>query len=254
MEARGRFERLSCLIVLVAALSLLPAAAARADLEFQAQWGAPKNGELVSPLAVDIDAAGNSYVTDVTTSSVQKFDPSGAFVRSFGSPGTGPGQLSLPSAVAVDPANGDVYVADFAGVDALSTVNSRIERFDAAGNFLGQFGGFGTTEGQFGFVQGIAVFSGAVFVADTGNNRIQRFDTAGQFQRMWGRDVNPGGGTGAEICTSGCKKGMFGSGDGELDGPKALDVDSVFGFVLISDTGNQRVQRWTPGLTFATKF
>lgn len=321
MEAWGRFGWLSRAIVLAGAVSLVFAATAHAELEFLTQWGAPQNGELISPISVDIDTAGNSYVADASTSSVQKFDPNGVFVQRFGTPGSGPGQLSFPTAVAVDSSSGNVYVADLTGLDDPATFNVRIERFDASGNFLGQFGSFGTAEGQFGSVNGISVYAGAVYVADGGNNRVQRFNTVGGFHRMWGRDVNPGGGTGPEICTSGCKKGELGStegefaglndvaagsfgvmvtedennriqrfdangafqvmggkdvnpgggtgaetctvgckaglsgtGDGELDTPEGLDVDSVFGFVLVADSGNHRVQRWNPGLTYASQF
>jgi DNA-binding beta-propeller fold protein YncE len=312
---------LSRLLVLAASVSLLLAARAHADLGFLTQWGAPKAGELISPVNVDMDAAGDSYVADASTARVEEFDPNGVFIRSFGSRGTGPGQLTLPTAVAVDPGSGDVYVADLSGFEGPSTLNSHIERFDANGAFIGQFGSAGSAEGQFGFVSGISVYLGTLYVADSGNNRVQRLSASGQFQRMWGRDVNPGGGTGAEMCTAGCKhgeegttegefagltdvaagsfgvvtsedenhriqrfdasggfqvmggkdvapgggtgpetctsgcqKGTPGSGDGELDAPQALDVDSVFGFILISESGNNRVQRWTPGLSFASKF
>jgi len=43
---------------------------------------------------------------------VQKFTADGAFVASFGSPGTGRGELGRPSGVAVDP-DGDVYICDW---------------------------------------------------------------------------------------------------------------------------------------------
>jgi Divergent InlB B-repeat domain/NHL repeat len=57
-----------------------------------------------------------------------------AFVRSFGSPGTGAGQFGFTteSSLAVDQSNGDVYAAD--------TVNHRIEKFSPSGAFLFAFG------------------------------------------------------------------------------------------------------------------
>lgn len=51
---------------------------------------------------------------------------------SFGSAGSGAGQMSLPGAVAVNDATGDVYVAD--------PGNARIDVFDAAGNFIAAWG------------------------------------------------------------------------------------------------------------------
>lgn len=66
------------------------------------------------------------------------------FERSFGTQGSGPGQLNHPLGIAVNDsaglaeAAGDVYVADAA--------NNRVERFSATGEYLGQFNGSGTYE------------------------------------------------------------------------------------------------------------
>ena len=43
---------------------------------------------------------------------VQKFSAEGEFLASFGSPGSGPGQLDRPIDMAVDE-NGSIYVVDF---------------------------------------------------------------------------------------------------------------------------------------------
>src|SRR5262249_34251890 len=60
------------------------------------------------------------------------------------------------------------YVAD--------TGNNRIQVFYADGTYIGQWGGFGSGNGQFDHPLGIAADgSGHVYVADTGNNRIQQF-------------------------------------------------------------------------------
>jgi hypothetical protein len=53
------------------------------------------------------------------------------FEGSFGTPGTGPGQLEEPTAVAVNEASHDVYVAD--------TGNNRIDKFGLIANFLRAF-------------------------------------------------------------------------------------------------------------------
>jgi DNA-binding beta-propeller fold protein YncE len=55
------------------------------------------------------------------------------FEGSFGSTGSGPGQLSTPAGVAVNEASGDVYVVD-AG-------NDRVEVFDRAGKYVSQITG-----------------------------------------------------------------------------------------------------------------
>jgi hypothetical protein len=68
------------------------------------------------------------------------------YKATFGSPGSGPGELDRPLGIAVnsstdamtEPAAGDVYVVDSA--------NDRVERFSSTGVYLGQFDGGGTYE------------------------------------------------------------------------------------------------------------
>jgi hypothetical protein len=80
--------------------------------------------------------------------------------------------------VACDSA-GNVYVAD--------GNNDRVQKFDANGSYLAQWGTSGTAAGQFDWPDGIAIDSaGHVFVADRNNARIQEFDTSGTFIRQWG--------------------------------------------------------------------
>ena len=58
-----------------------------------------------------------------------------SFVTSWGTSGSGAGQLDDPYGVTVDGA-GNVYVAD--------SNNDRIQKFSASGTFLTQWGGAGT--------------------------------------------------------------------------------------------------------------
>src|SRR4029079_6735366 len=67
-----------------------------------------------------LDALGNVYVTDTTNDRVQKFDPQGNFLASWGVTGTGDGEFDFPYGIAITPA-GDVYVSELAG--------QRIQRF-----------------------------------------------------------------------------------------------------------------------------
>jgi tripartite motif-containing protein 71 len=71
-------------------------------------------------------------------------------------------------------ASGNVYVAD--------TVNSRIQKFSAAGTFLSQWGGRGTGTGLFESPRDVTISpAGNVYVADTGNSRIEEFSARGTF-------------------------------------------------------------------------
>ena len=58
---------------------------------------------------------------------IQKFTADGEFAASFGSPGTGRGELGRPSGVAVDP-EGDVYICDWS--------NNRVQVVAADGRFV----------------------------------------------------------------------------------------------------------------------
>jgi hypothetical protein len=97
-------------------------------------------------------------------------------------------QLNMPADIAVDPANGDVYVSDGYG-------NSRIVVFDRDGMFLRQWGHQGTKEeaeagigGAFMRVVHCIALSndGLVYVCDRQGDRIQVFDRMGHFRKnIW---------------------------------------------------------------------
>jgi hypothetical protein len=63
------------------------------------------------------------------------------FSKSFGSEGSGDGQLMHPGALAVNDETGDVYVIDQG--------NDRVEIFSATGAYVGQFNGEGSPTGRF---------------------------------------------------------------------------------------------------------
>jgi len=76
------------------------------------------------------DSAGNTYISDgYINSRVAKIDKNGNWIKSWGEPGSGPGQFSTPHSIAVDAEN-HIYVADRG--------NRRIQVFDTDGNFLRQ--------------------------------------------------------------------------------------------------------------------
>ena len=76
------------------------------------------------------DSAGNTYISDgYINSRIAKVDKNGKWLKSWGEPGDGPGQLNTPHSIAVD-AQGQVYVADRG--------NRRIQVFDSEGKFLRQ--------------------------------------------------------------------------------------------------------------------
>lgn len=77
------------------------------------------------------DKAGNTYISDgYINSRIAKVDKNGNWLKSWGEPGSQPGQFSTPHSIAVD-AEDHVYVADRG--------NRRIQVFDTEGKFLRQF-------------------------------------------------------------------------------------------------------------------
>jgi 6-bladed beta-propeller len=83
------------------------------------------------PTDVTWDPQDNIYISDgYINSRVAKLDKDGNWVKSWGTPGNGPGQFSTPHNIGAD-AQGNIYVADRS--------NRRIQVFDGNGTFLRQF-------------------------------------------------------------------------------------------------------------------
>jgi DNA-binding beta-propeller fold protein YncE len=93
--------------------------------------------------------------------------------------------LNKPAGVAIDPTNGDVYIADGYG-------DHRIVVFDKTGKFLRQWGhqayseesAAGAPAAFMGVVHCVAIDNnGLVYVCDRQGNRIQVFDKMGNFKK-----------------------------------------------------------------------
>ncbi len=122
---------------------------------------------LSQPWGIAFGPNGNIYVANAMNDRIAVFNSSGVYQSSFGTAGSGNGDLNFPSNVAVS-ANGNVYVADQG--------NGRIEEFNSNGQYVTCFGSPGSGNGQFNSPTGVAVSpTGEIFVADSNNKRIEKF-------------------------------------------------------------------------------
>lgn len=119
--------------------------------------------------------------------------------------------LAEPRGAALD-ARGRLWVTDFG--------HSRIAIFDAAGGYLGGWGGVkGNGKYQLQDPGDVTIRGEDVYVADTWNGRVQQFTTAAKFAR---------------------------TALAELYGPRGVAV-APDGVVWISDSGNNRMALLAPG-------
>jgi tripartite motif-containing protein 71 len=118
-----------------------------------AQWhtvgsGTDESTEIGYDLA--LDASGNVYVSEPHPFSdgndrIQKFSPAGELLATWGGSGTGPGQFSQPTGLAVD-SKGNVFVVD--------AYNNRVQELSSTGQYVAQWKG---PEPGFKFVSKIAL-------------------------------------------------------------------------------------------------
>jgi sugar lactone lactonase YvrE len=120
-----------------------------------------------------------------------------------------------------------------------------------------EFGEPGQGAGAFEEAKGIAVDqeSGDVYVVDRNNLRVDKFTPEGGFLFAWGWGVKDGAPE-LETCTVTCTSGSSGAGAGELTFPHgiAIDESSLEHDVYVLDTGNKRVEKYTPDGEFLLAF
>jgi len=106
------------------------------------------------------------------------FDEKGNFLRVFGSNGSGDGQFSNPSDVAINQ-QGNYVMTDQS--------NDRIQIFNSQGQVVRKFGSEGAGNGQMKDPLGVGLMSnGNIVVNEFHGNRLQIFDSQGNFVRIVG--------------------------------------------------------------------
>ena len=152
------------------------------DGNFLRSWG----GDIfTTPHGVTVGPDDSIYCTDSSDHTVRKLSPEGKLLLTLGDEGQPAPPMSgqpfcRPTHLAVDPRNGDLFVAD-------GYSNARVHHYSPDGDLIGSWGESGTGPGQMNIVHNIDMDEeGWVYVADRENRRIQVFDTKGNFQAQWG--------------------------------------------------------------------
>ncbi|MDA1370318.1 MAG: peptidyl-alpha-hydroxyglycine alpha-amidating lyase family protein [Proteobacteria bacterium] len=147
---------------------------------------------------VRFDENDNLWVVDKAANTVIQFDPQGYVLMNLGRREEGyhgdvvlptqaearafGGYLGGPTDVAWDSAE-NIYISD-------GYVNSRMAKFDRDGNFVMDWGSYGSDVGQFDLPHAMQIDrNDNIYVADRANRRIQVFDTDGNYVRMIVLDV-----------------------------------------------------------------
>lgn len=156
---------------------------------------------------------------------VRLFTTEGQPIISFGTKGSGPGELRLPGGVAVD-AIDNIYVAD--------SGNNRVQKFSKSGEFIAAVGEKGHKQLQFKSPFGIDIdpVTGKVYIADVQNHRIQVLNEDLSYSHEFGSK---------------------GKGRGQFRHPHDVAV-SLNGNVYVADSDNNRIQIFSRDGQFIEQF
>ncbi len=196
---------------------LAPADATITPFVWEAGWGTlgGGNNQFNRPLGIGIDSDNHVFVADTWNNRVSMFDRNGSFIRSFAAPPT-TGNF-FPTDVAADN-SGRIY--------ALDSGSAKVSVYEvASGNYLRTLN---VAEGV-----SIDIHEDTIYVLE-GNNEpggVSTYDLDGNFIDRWGG---------------------YGTGDGEfLYHVWGIATDTA-GDVYVSDTSNDRIQKFDSTGRFLT--
>ena len=254
------------------------------------------NDEFDKPTGLAIDNSDQLYIVDSENNRIKIYDltggnncPSGTdeiindevcFDDDFGSSGSSDGRFDIPTGLAIDKGNGDIYVVD--------SDNNRVQRFQSNGDFDNlEFGSSSSGDDEYlGTPSAIAVHKKTdyIYVADSTADSISVFDDDGDFLFSFDDDDSndrfdkPAGLviddsedilyvadtgnnrirmfelTDDDNCPSGTDEvvndevcfvddfGSFGNDEGEFDEPSGLTFDEDENMLYVADTENNRIQ------------
>jgi DNA-binding beta-propeller fold protein YncE len=199
------------------------------------------DGQFMWPMSIAVDEDINVYVSDEWLNRINIYTKDGDFLRSWGTHGSGNGELDRPAGLVIR--GNTIFVVD--------SRNHRVQKFSLSGRYLGQFGSFGSGPGQLNTPWGICLDQdGNVFVADWRNDRIQSFTPDGKWLASFGQPDNGGD---ASVARDHGGIRVTPRPAGRFNRPSGVCVDDD-GDIYVADWLNNRVQVLTPEGRFITEF
>ena len=180
------------------------------------------------PNGITVDSMGNVFVSEYWNHRVTKWTTNATYgILVAGAIGAGNTDQHLhnPVGIYLDEMNSHLYVAD--------SYNHRIQRFDLAGNTtpitVAGGNGQGTNSNQLDNPSGVYISkaTGDIYIADYNNQRIQR----------WTPNATSGVTVAGTTGVTGISATLF-------NGPWDLILDNNETHLYVSDTNNNRVQRF----------
>ena len=180
---------------------------------------------LKRPRSTTLNSKGQVLVAEQRGNCISVLTPEGDKIHTFGTKGSGEGQLNYPLGIAVD-RDDNIYVSD--------CYNHRIQKFTSEGKFVAAVGNKGNNHLQLNCPSGIHFNqrNNKLYVCDQCNHRIKVLSTDLTFVRCFGSQ---------------------GSGNGQFHNPVYAAFDDVNN-LYVTDYYNHRVQVFTADGQFLRAF
>ena len=175
----------------------------------------PGQATPAAPSGIAAGPNGHFYVADSAQNVVSEFNANWELVRTWDAATSALGAFKNPRGVATD-ATGNVYVVD--------SGNAAVRKFTADGTVLGSWGHTGDGPGRLKNPIDIVIVGERVYVTDQELHQVVVFDLNGTHITSWGG---------------------LGETAGQFNTPRGIAADAD-GHIYVVDSGNARVQKFTP--------